>query len=184
MRRQQPAILALSRCRACGRPVYGRGKVCKSRRCPEYSHTWAGDVRQKLFQNLGAYGGEVLLSAVTAPGADVLPWDEAACDHLGEHRHSGERGCRVQAVAAREWNETASDRWRRLHRRARQDTLRRCGRGRCSSWPVCGRSRSGECCTCIRSSAMARSGQSRCVPAVTDEHGLAVRLELSAVRRR
>lgn len=129
MRRPVPAIMLGRRCRACGRPVFGAGEVCKSRKCPEYSHTWAGDVRQKLFQNLAAYDGEVLLSAVTAPGADLLPWDESACAHRGEHKHSGRLGCRVDRRTAREWNESASDRWRRLHRRARQETLRRCGPG-------------------------------------------------------
>lgn len=129
MRAPQLASLAGRRCRACGRPVFGAGEVCKSRKCPEYSLIWAGDVRQKLFQNLAAYDGEVLLSAVTAPGADALPWDETRCAHRGEHKHSGRIGCRVDRNAAREWNETASERWRRLHRRARQETLRQCGPG-------------------------------------------------------
>jgi hypothetical protein len=70
-----------------------------------------------------------LLSAVTAPGRDELPWDEAACAGLGEHQHSGLLGCRVIGAAADGWNRTAPERWRRLHRRAYQETIKRTGTG-------------------------------------------------------
>lgn len=117
------------RCRACGRRLFGRSDVCRSRKCPEYSRVWAGDQRRKLFANLEAYGGEVLMSAVTAPGADALPWDEPRCAALGPHVHSGMLGCRVVGWAAEEWNRTAPERWRRLHRRAYQETVRKTGPG-------------------------------------------------------
>jgi len=58
--------------------LHGKSSLCRSRKCPEYSHIWAGDQRQKLFRNLEAFAGNVLISAVTAPGADQLPWDEAS----------------------------------------------------------------------------------------------------------
>lgn len=89
---------------------------------------WAGDQRQKLFRNLETLPGDILLSAVTAPGAGVLRWDTQQCAALGEHRHSGKLGCRVRRVSAREWNESAGDRWRRLHRRAYQDAVKRVGK--------------------------------------------------------
>src|SRR5947209_2617907 len=76
-------------CRSCGRRLFTRGATCKSRKCPEYSRVWAADQRRKLFTNLSAYGGEVLLSAVTPPGREDLPWDEDVCASLGEHEHSG-----------------------------------------------------------------------------------------------
>jgi hypothetical protein len=95
---------------------------------------WAGDQRQKLFRNLEVLDGEILLSAVTAPGASSLPWDEQACAALGEHEHSGQLGCRVRHNDAVAWNKSASDRWRRLHRRAYQETVRRFGKG--SVWLV------------------------------------------------
>jgi hypothetical protein len=117
------------RCRSCGRPLYGRGSVCRCRRCPEYSHVSAGDQRQKLFCNLEVLPGDILLSAVTAPGSDCLPWNEPVCAGLGEHKHSGKLGCRVQESAAARWNREAPGRWRRLHRRAYQDTVKRFGRG-------------------------------------------------------
>jgi hypothetical protein len=129
--RRRPLVdpSVVGRCRSCGRRLYGRGKVCRSRRCPEYGLVWAGDQRQKLFRNLETLRGDILLSAVTAPGADELPWDEQACAALGEHKHSGKLGCRVDRVAARAWNESAAERWRRLHRRASQDATKRMGKG-------------------------------------------------------
>jgi hypothetical protein len=114
-------------CRSCGRRLFGRGDVCRSRKCPEYSRVWAGDQRQKLFVNLAAYGAEIVMSAVTAPGSDVLPWDERVCAGLGEHRHSGLLGCKVNQAAADDWNRDAADRWRRLHRRAYQSTVKLTG---------------------------------------------------------
>jgi hypothetical protein len=122
------------RCRGCGRPLYGSATLCRSRRCPEYGLIWAGDQRQKLFRNLEVLPGEILLGAVTAPGADALPWDDGVCGRLEEHVHSGRLGCRVAQAKATEWNESAPGRWRQLHRRAYQDTVKRCGRG--SVWLV------------------------------------------------
>lgn len=113
------------RCTHCSQLTYGRAAVCRRRRCPGYSRLWAGDQRRKLVENLAAYEGEsVVLLAVTAPGADQLPWDEDHCRPLGNHRHSGSLDCRVHPLAAREWNQSASDRWRRLHRRAYQAVRR------------------------------------------------------------
>lgn len=58
-----------------------------------------------------------------------MPWDERACSALGDHAHSGRLGCRVDETRAKEWNDSAPDRWRRLHRRAYQDAVKRHGRG-------------------------------------------------------
>ncbi len=119
--RQEPT----GRCEHCRRFTYGRAKTCRRRRCPGYAPLWAGDQRRKLFENLTAYeGGSVVVLAVTAPGQEVLPWDEAHCRALGPHVHSGPRGCRVDRYAASVWNLSAPDRWRRLHRRVRQAVQR------------------------------------------------------------
>jgi len=115
------------RCRSCKRPLHGKSPVCRSRKCPEYSHTWAGDQRQKLFRNLEAFSGSVLISAVTAPGSDAMPWDESICCALGDHKHAGGLGCRVDSTTSGHWNREAPAAWRRLHRRAYQDTVRRHG---------------------------------------------------------
>lgn len=69
------------------------------------------------------------MSAVTAPGEPQLPWDRGHCATLGDHKCTGPIGCRVQAEAAEAWNRSAPDRWRRLHRRAYQETVKACGPG-------------------------------------------------------
>jgi hypothetical protein len=58
-------------------------------------------------ENLKAHRSEAVLSSVNAPGADQLPWDREACTVAGEHRHSGELGCQVEAGQALLWNESA-----------------------------------------------------------------------------
>jgi hypothetical protein len=108
----------IRRCRSCKRPLHGKSSLCRSRKCPEYSHIWAGDQRQKLFRNLEAFSGNVLISAVTAPGADQMPWDESICDALGAHQHADGLGCRVDGSVSGRWNRDAPAAWRRLHRRA------------------------------------------------------------------
>jgi hypothetical protein len=77
---------------------------------------WAGDVRKKLLVNVQAFGGDVALVTITAPGAEVLPWEK-----------SGER--LVQRDAARHWNRTARTEWTRLHRKAAQRAGRHAKRG-------------------------------------------------------
>lgn len=104
---------------------------------------WAGDQRRKLFDNLAAFAGMVrvkdalvVMFSITAPGADVLPWDRRHCRARGPHRCSGDAGCRVDPWAAREWNRTAPRRWRDLHRRAYIATTRAYGKD-CALWMLC-----------------------------------------------
>jgi hypothetical protein len=117
-------------CPACGLPVYGASQWCKARRCPHYAPIWARDQQRKVFENLAAYDegdGHAVMLTPTAPGVDVLPWDEDHCAALGPHDHSGELGCRVQRDAASQWNGTCSERWRRLHDRAARLAVRETG---------------------------------------------------------
>lgn len=128
--------------------TYGGATSCKSRLCPRYGPIWAGDWRRVLFDNLDQCGeltpgrlpGLAVMLAVTAPGVrpvwdpetgevicEALPWDEHHCAHRGEHRHSGEDGCRVERSAAVKWNETADGRWSSLHRAAATSTRRTYG---------------------------------------------------------
>lgn len=76
---------------------------CKKRTCSSCGVLWAGDSRVKLLANVSAYGGDVVLVTVTAPGSDQLPTP--------------------QAMVA--WNLSAPGRWRRLHQAARQAAIRR-----------------------------------------------------------
>lgn len=130
------------RCRHCGRSTFNGSTACKARRCPGYAPLWAGDQRRKLFDNLAAFEDVVrvkdahaVMLSVTAPGADVLPWDRDRCRRLGEHRCSGDLGCTVRRNAAKEWNRTASARWSALHRRASVATGRLYGPG--ALWMLC-----------------------------------------------
>lgn len=72
---------------------------------------WAGDTRKRLLVNVEAYGGDVVLVSVTAPGRDVLPWD----------------GDRIECGARERWNRRAPDNWRKLHRAAAQRAKRKHG---------------------------------------------------------
>lgn len=118
------------RCSYCTRFVYNGGTVCKARRCPGYAPIWAGDQRRKLFDNLTCFAqmhggnGRVALATVTGPGRDRLPWDRRLCAFRGRHECSGTLGCKVVHRDADDWNRSAPDRWRRLHRRAYQETKR------------------------------------------------------------
>jgi len=76
---------------------------CKSRRCPSCGLLWAGDARVKLLANIEAYGGDVALITVTAPGNDRLPDRQATVS----------------------WNLSAPGRWRFLHTAARQAAIRK-----------------------------------------------------------
>lgn len=118
-------------CPECQGSVYGGAEFCKRRLCPRYAPIWARDQQVKVFENLKAYtegDGHAVMVTPTAPGADVLPWDEEHCAGLGPHRHSGLLGCRVQPEVAQAWNATCSDRWRRLHDRAARIAARETGR--------------------------------------------------------
>lgn len=57
----------------------------------------------RVIQNTESYGGAVALVTITAPGDDRLPRDE--------HGQVGD-------LERREWNQSAPDRWRSLHRAA------------------------------------------------------------------
>ena len=76
-----------------------KGQSCKRRTCGVCGVVWARDWRRVLFEALQAPGVPVVLSAVTPPGANHLPWDEWHCRHLGPHRHSARLGCRVEGEA-------------------------------------------------------------------------------------
>ncbi len=65
------------------------------------------------------------LVVVTAPGADVLPWDESRCTAEGPHAHSGPSGCRVLAGPRDRWEEGLSCNWCRLREAAVQRCRRR-----------------------------------------------------------
>lgn len=96
---------------SCPTPRAG-GHRCKKRRCPSCGVLWAGDTRKRLLVNLAAYGGDVALVTITAPGSDRLGNERAMYD----------------------WNRTAPARWRSLHRAARQRAVRQHGKLSMPAW--------------------------------------------------
>jgi hypothetical protein len=77
-----------------------------------------------MFTALQAEPGPVVMLTVTAPGADVLPWDETACAIEGPHKHSGTVGCKIEPWALASWASTLGPRWRKLHQAAARATRR------------------------------------------------------------
>lgn len=103
--------------------MLGGGSCSPERRCRRRECAHCGPIRRndeyrKFHENIRAYGGRVVLVAVTAPGADLLPWDHDACLIEGPHKHSGKLGCRVVRDVADEWNECASDEYAKLWKAA------------------------------------------------------------------
>lgn len=55
-----------------------------------------------------------VMTTLTAPGADVLPFDRAKCSHHPDVKCSGKIGCKVDEDCADEWESSLPRRWRRL----------------------------------------------------------------------
>jgi hypothetical protein len=91
-----------------------QGQSCKRRTCPGYAPIYLRDQAERLKAGLAEWDGETTIATLTAPGADVLPWDTRRCRSEGPHKHSGPNGCQVDQWAAAEWNKTTTKRLSRL----------------------------------------------------------------------
>jgi len=91
---------------------------CSSRTCPEYAPTWARDTRRRLLENLRIVPLTVMFT-VTAPGADIYPFDPRFCSHSPSQRCSGAAGCRVDPDVATAFNRMSGKWWSQLHRAAK-----------------------------------------------------------------
>lgn len=60
-----------------------------------------------------------VMFSVTAPGADLYPFDPRFCSHSPSTRCSGRIGCRVDPVVAQAFNKAAGAWWSELHRAAK-----------------------------------------------------------------
>jgi hypothetical protein len=103
---------------SCGRPIPEEVRRCSSRTCPEFAPIWARDTRRRLFVNLEQLKLSVMFS-VTAPGADLYPFDPRFCSHSPSQRCSGRIGCQVDPELARAFNQHAGKWWSELHRAAK-----------------------------------------------------------------
>jgi hypothetical protein len=85
MSRQAPGAALRPRKRfyhpcSCGRLIPEGVTRCSARTCPEFAPIWARDTRRRLFVNLEQLKLSVMFS-VTAPGADLYPFDPQFCSH-------------------------------------------------------------------------------------------------------
>lgn len=103
---------------SCGRPIPEGVRRCSSRTCPEFAPTWARDTRRRLYENLRTLKLSVMFS-VTAPGADLYPFDPRLCSHSPSQSCSGRIGCRVDPELARAFNKAAGGWWSELNRVAK-----------------------------------------------------------------
>jgi hypothetical protein len=113
------------RCK-CGRPLPANVRRCSARTCPEFAPTWARDTRRRLMENLSLAKLTVMFS-VTAPGADLYPFDPRFCSHSPSTRCRGPIGCRVDPVLAQAFNQAAGAWWTELHRAAKMRADRATG---------------------------------------------------------
>jgi hypothetical protein len=111
---------------SCGRPIPEEVKRCSSRTCPEFAPIWARDTRRRLFVNLEQLKLSVMFS-VTAPGADLYPFDPLFCSHSPSQGCSGRLGCRISPDLAEAFNRNAGKWWSELHRAAKTRADRACG---------------------------------------------------------
>jgi hypothetical protein len=112
-------------CKECFRSLWQRGR-CKRRDCPGYAPIYLRDQAERLRENLAAWDGKTCLVTLTAPRADVLPWDPTKCPP-GEHKCSGKLGCRVDWLAAARWNAAVTKQLGDLRKAAGERTRRRHG---------------------------------------------------------
>jgi hypothetical protein len=109
-------------CSECLRSLW-QGRTCKRRDCPGYAPIYLRDQTERVRANLAAWDGKTCLVTLTAPGVDEPPWNRSRC-RPGEHRCSGQRGCRVAWVPAAGWNSTVTKRLGELLKVAREHTRR------------------------------------------------------------
>jgi hypothetical protein len=91
---------------------------CSARTCPEFAPIWARDTRRRLLENLKIVPLAVMFS-VTAPGADLYPFDPSFCSHRPGNGCSGTLGCRVNPDMAFAFNQKVGGWWTELHRAAK-----------------------------------------------------------------
>jgi hypothetical protein len=97
---------------------------CKRRGCKFCGPRWARNWELIFQLATDHYDRSVVMVAVTPPGEQRLPWDEEWCSHRRPHKHRGPSGCRVEERAAREWSETAGERYKLMRDAAQKFTRR------------------------------------------------------------
>lgn len=103
-----PGLLVCEKCRTsmtvrCGATREDRCQPCGKRH------------NQRLKRLIGSGFADrpsgFFFNTATAPGADVLPWDESVCNHSPALSCSGKLGCRVERISGAVWNGRAPQVW-------------------------------------------------------------------------
>lgn len=90
--------------------------------CEGCAGIWARDRLITILHPLNEYHGRVGMITITAPGSDLLPWQQHPED-VHEDECSGRHGCVVEKEARDRWNASVSWRRSRMHQ-AMQNQLR------------------------------------------------------------
>lgn len=75
---------------------------------------------RKWRHNVAHLGTPVAIGTLTAPGADVLPWDTDLCTHPAGEKCSGKKGCTIERIYIEVYNRTFAARRSRLHEAAQK----------------------------------------------------------------
>jgi hypothetical protein len=101
----------LLRCKDCYEHLWVRCQSTRASRCISCAETHRRDVA--CIGRSGAMDSPTgfFFVTLTAPGADVLPWDLSKCSHGPGVACAGPLGCVVDAEACADWNGSAAQRW-------------------------------------------------------------------------
>ena len=103
------------KCVNCGLTMHVRCRATRDDKCGPCAKRHGKDVARVMRSGFdGSFNGDrpsgYFFITLTAPGADVLPWDTSICGH-GPGECSGKNGCVCERYTVARWNETAPQRW-------------------------------------------------------------------------
>lgn len=101
----------LMRCAICAELLSVRCGSARASKCIPCAERKRRDIAR-----IGRSGAQdsptgLFFVTLTAPGADVLPWDTSRCSHSPEVACTGALGCVADRESAGRWNATAPQRW-------------------------------------------------------------------------
>jgi len=105
---QRPNVL---RCRGCQRATRVRCDATREDRCQGCGKRHNRRLKRLISSGFTGRPSGFFFGTLTAPGIDVLPWDDSACSHRPGVPCSGKRGCRVHSLDVARWNGHAPQAW-------------------------------------------------------------------------
>jgi len=105
---QRPHVL---RRRGCQRATRVRCDATREDRCQGCGKRHNRRLKRLISSGFTGRPSGFFFGTLTAPGIDVLPWDDSACSHRPGVPCSGKRGCRVHSLDVARWNGHAPQAW-------------------------------------------------------------------------